>query len=65
MVISRALGKEDPVGATQTDFVGHMLTCVTILSCGAAVLPHTPLFLSEVWSDMLGLSRKLRGFPRV
>ena len=65
VVISKALGKEDPLGATQTDFVGDMLTCVTILSCGVAVLPHTPLFLSEVWSDTLGLSRKLRGSPRV
>lgn len=65
VVISRALGKEDPVGATQTHFVGGMWACVMLLSCGAAVLPHTPLFWSEVSSDTLGLSRKLRGSPRV
>lgn len=65
VVISRALGKEDPVGATQTDFVGDMLACVMLLSCGAAVLPHTPLFWSEVWSDTWGLSRKLRDSPGV
>lgn len=58
VVISRALGKK-------THFVGGMLACVTLLSCGAAVLPHTPLFWSEVSSDTLGLSRKLRGSPRV
>lgn len=65
VVISRAPGKEDPVGATQTDFVGDMLACVMLLSCGAAVRPHTPLFWGEVWSDTWGLRRKLRDSPRV
>lgn len=65
VVTSRALGKEDPVGAAQTDFVGDVLACVMLLSCGAAVLPHNPLFWSEVWSDTWGLRRKLRDSPRV
>lgn len=63
MVFSMALGKEDPVGATQTDFVGDMLACVMRLSCGAVVFPHSPLLWNEVCSVVL--SRKLRDSPRV